>query len=126
MAIFLATEKDSTYSELSALLLTISIFLRTLLTEKTLCMQQQWLSFRGKQTTRSHELSLDFTKHPTSKTLPSSSISNAERLPCHVPSKAQPKCPQYGRLDTTPSPDVTDAVARNDLAWSVGQPMARL
>ena len=65
-----------------------------------------------RKTDFSPELSLDLTKHPTCKSLPSSSIPNAERLPCHVPSNAQPKYPQYGRLDTTPSPDIRCRGAR--------------
>lgn len=56
------------------------------------------------------ELSLHLTKHPTCKSLPLSSFPKAELLPRHVPSNAQVKCPQYGRLDMTPSPDVTNAV----------------
>jgi len=79
-----------------------------------------------RKTDYSPELSLDLTKHPPCKSLPSSSIPNAELLPYHVPSNAQPKCPEYGRLDTTPSPDITDALVQDDLAWSVGQSMARL
>ena len=112
-------------ANLSTLLLTIPIFQRTLLTEKTLLHATAMVVFQRK-TDYSPELSLDHTKHPTCKSLPSSSIPNAELLLCHVPSNAQPKCPQYGRLDTTPSSDVTDAAGRDDLAWSVGQSMARL
>ena len=31
----------------------------------------------------------------------------------------------YGRLDTSPSPDITNAAVQDDLAWSVGQSLAR-
>ena len=71
------------------------------------------------------EITLDLGKSLKSKSLPTSSIPASELLPCHVPSNAQPKCPTYGRFDTSPSPDITDAAAQDDLAWSVGQSLAR-
>ena len=71
------------------------------------------------------EITLDLGKSLKSESLPTSSIPATELLPCHVPSNAQPKCPTYGRFDTSPSPDITDAAAQDDLAWSVGQSLAR-
>ncbi|KAJ7391280.1 hypothetical protein OS493_019412 [Desmophyllum pertusum] len=80
---------------------------------------------RQRQTDYVPELALDVTKNSTSKSLPTSTIPEAELLPCHVPSNAQPKCPRYGRLDMSPSPDITNAAVQDDLAWSVGQSLAR-
>ena len=71
------------------------------------------------------EITLHLGKSLKSKSLPTSSIPATELLPCHVPSNAQPKCPTYGRFDTSPSPDITDAAVQDDLAWSVGQSLAR-
>lgn len=71
------------------------------------------------------ELTIDLSKNAISKSLPSNAIPATELLQCHVPSNAQPKCYGYDRFDTGPSQDITDASAQDDLAWSVGQSLAR-
>ena len=110
---------------LSTLLLTTPIFLRTPQRGKTLCMLQRWPSFRDKQWTHLSKLTLDVSKDPNSKSLPTSSIPETQMMQCHVPSNAQPKCPRYDSLDTNPSTDITDAATQDELAWSLVQSLAR-
>ena len=86
-------------------------------------MLQRWPSFR--LTVNAPKLTLDVSKNPNSKSLPTSSIPETQMMQCHVPSKAQPKCPRCDSLDTNPSTDITDAATQDDLAGSLVQSLAR-
>ena len=78
-----------------------------------------------RQTVNAPKLTLDVSKNPNSKSLPTSSIPETQMMQCHVPSNAQPKSPRYDSLDTNPSTDITDAATQDDLAWSLVQSLAR-